>query len=266
MSRSFDIKLNNIMSNQAPGYSEYEKSVLLTQSQNDVIIALYNGLTGDSFEETEEYTTYLSPLIRQAKMEPEVEPEEEELRTFPHIVEDSYIFKLPEDMMFRTYESCIITSEDDKCIGEGRNVIIIPVTQDEFWRTYNDPFRGPNAHKVLRLAYDITDQLSLNTDVIIFNSDGGSDNIDVTTGGQWVITSGAISVNHPNKYVELVSKFPIAQYKLRYVRYPDPIILEDLSDGLTIEGYSTRMPCALNPQIHERIVDGAVNLAKSIWS
>lgn len=266
MSRSFDIKLNNIMSNQAPGYSEYEKSVLLTQAQHDLIIADYNGMMGDSFEETEEFTTYLSPLVRQAKIEPEVEPTEDDEKTLPHIVDGSYIFKLPEDMMFRTYESCILTSDENTCIGDGKNVIIIPVTQDEFWRTYNDPFRGPNARKVLRLAYDITDTLSVNADTIVFGAEGGSDSINVTTDGGWNVVSGGMTVDHPNKYVELVSKFNISKYLLRYVRYPDPIILEDLPEGLTIEGYATRMPCALNPQIHERIVDGAVNLAKSIWS
>ena len=266
MSRAFDVQFNNIMSNQAPGASEYEKSVLLTQSQESILLALYNGLAGDSFEETEEFTTYLSPLVRQVKIDPEVEPTEEENKTLPHIVNGTYIFKLPEDMMFRTYESCILTSEDNECIGDGKNVIIIPVTQDEFWRTYNNPFRGPNARKVLRLAYDISDTLSVNADTLVFDSEGGSDSINVTTDGGWSVVSGGMTVDHPNKYVELVSKFNVSKYLLRYVRYPDPIILEDLPEGLTIGGFSTRMPCALNPQIHERIVEGAVKLAKSIWS
>ena len=261
MSRAVDVQYNNIMSNQAPGVTEYEKSVALTQAQERIIIALYNGAAATSFEETEEWTTYLSPLVRQVKVDTVEEGE-----AMAHIVDDSYIFKLPEDMMFRTYESCIISSEENECIGEGKEALIIPVTQDEFWRTHNDPFRGPNARKVLRLAYDISDILSLNSDTIVFGADGGSDNINVTTDGQWVVVSGGMTVDHPNKYVELVSKFPVIAYKLRYVRYPDPIILEDLQDGLTIGGYSTKMPCALNPQIHQRIVDEAVNILKSSWS
>lgn len=261
MSRAFDVQYNNIMSNQAPGVTEYEKSVALTQAQERIILALYNGAAATSFEETEEWTTYLSPLVRQVKLDVLEEGE-----AMAHIVDDSYIFKLPEDMMFRTYESCIIASEDDKCIGEGKEVLIVPVTQDEFWRTHNDPFRGPNARRVLRLAYDISDTLSLNSDTITFGSAGGSDDIIVTTDGQWAVVSGGITVDHPNKYVELISKYPVAAYRLRYVRYPDPIILEDLPDGLTINGYSTKMPCSLNPQIHQRIVDEAVNIMKSNWS
>lgn len=259
MSRSVDLHYNNIMSNQAPGLTEYEKSVALTRAQESIIIALYNGTVATSFEETEEFTTYLSPLVRQVSVT-------EEETDMPHIVADSHVFKLPEDMMFRTYESCVIASEDDKCIGEGKEVLIVPVTQDEFWRTHKDPFRGANGRKVLRLAYDIADSLSLDADTIVFGAEGGSDSVNVNTDGEWNVVDGGMTVDKPNKYVELVSKYPISEYLLRYVRYPDPIILEDLPDGLTIGGRTLRTPCALNPQIHERIVLEAVNILKSIWS
>lgn len=266
MSRSLDIQYNNIMSNQAPGVTEYEKSVALSQAQERIIIALYNGAAATSFEETEEWTTYLSPLVRQVKVLAEAGDDSEQDSGIPHIVDGSYVFKLPEDMMFRTYESCLLSSEDLSCFGGEREVLIVPVTQDEFWRTYNDPFRGPNARKVLRLAYDISDALSLDTDTLVYSSEGGSENILVNTDGEWQVVSDGITVDKPNKYVELVSKFPVAAYKLRYIRYPDPIILEDLPEGLTIQGYSTAMPCALNPQIHQRIVDEAANILKNAWS
>ena len=262
MSRSLDIAYNNIMSNQAPGVSEYEKSVALTQAQKSFIIALYNGATATSFEETEEYTTYLSPLVRQVLIE---QAEESEL--LPHIVNGSYIFMLPQDMMFRTYESCLLTDEALTCDEDNtREVIVIPVTQDEFWRTRRNPFRGPNERKVLRLAYDISDSLSVSADTITYGAEGGSSSIDISTDGEWIVESGGMTVDKANKYVELVSKYPVSKYLLRYVRFPDPIILEDLPDGLTIDGYSTKMPCALNPQIHERIVAEAANILKSYWA
>ena len=50
----FDLLYNNISSNQAPGLTEYEKSVFLTQAQEALILDLYKGVTGDSFEATEE--------------------------------------------------------------------------------------------------------------------------------------------------------------------------------------------------------------------
>ena len=261
MSRSLDIAYNNIMSNQAPGVSEYEKSVALTQAQKSWIIALYNGATATSFEETEEYTTYLSPLVRQVL----IDTVEEDVN-LPHIVAGSYIFMLPQDMMFRTYESCLLTDDALTCEEDNtREVIVIPVTQDEFWRTRKNPFRGPNERKVLRLAYDISETLSLSSDTITYGAEGGSSSIVVNTNGDWVVESGGMTVDNPNKYVELVSKYPVTKYLLRYVRFPDPIILEDLPEGLTIDGFSTKRPCMLNPQVHERIVTEAANILKSYW-
>ena len=54
---NFDILYNNISSNQAPGLTEYEKSVFLTQAQEAVILDLYKGTSGDAFETTEEVTS-----------------------------------------------------------------------------------------------------------------------------------------------------------------------------------------------------------------
>lgn len=50
-------------------------------------------------------------------------------------------------------------------------------------------------------------------------------------------------------------------YVIRYVRRPDPIILVDLPDDLTIDGESATTPCKLNPIIHMDIVNEAFRLA-----
>ena len=42
-SNEFDILYNNLMSNNAAPLNEYEKSVLLTQSQESIVIDIYNG-------------------------------------------------------------------------------------------------------------------------------------------------------------------------------------------------------------------------------
>ena len=45
---------------------EYEKSVFLTQAQEEIVINLYNGKNpyGDSFESTEELRRYLDELVK----------------------------------------------------------------------------------------------------------------------------------------------------------------------------------------------------------
>ena len=66
--------------------------------------------------------------------------------------------------------------------------------------------------------------------------------------------------------VELISSFSIDKYQIRYLSKPEPIILIDLPDGLTI-GKTDTFPgdkenmCKLNPAIHRTILEVAVNLA-----
>jgi hypothetical protein len=57
----------------------------------------------------------------------------------------------------------------------------------------------------------------------------------------------------------------ISNYKLRYVRRPKPIILTDLDNNLTIEGYSEKLECELDPSIHQEILQRAIELAKSVY-
>ena len=49
-SNEFDLFYNNIMSNAAPGLTEYEKSVFLTKAQDDIIKAYFNP-KGNKFQE-----------------------------------------------------------------------------------------------------------------------------------------------------------------------------------------------------------------------
>ena len=41
-SNQFDVLYNNVMSNQAPGLDEYEKSVFLTKAQNEIVLSYFN--------------------------------------------------------------------------------------------------------------------------------------------------------------------------------------------------------------------------------
>lgn len=60
---------------------------------------------------------------------------------------------------------------------------------------------------------------------------------------------------------ELISKYNVDKYLMRYISQPTPIILEDLPDGLSINGVSTESECELNPVVHRVILERAVQLA-----
>lgn len=60
---------------------------------------------------------------------------------------------------------------------------------------------------------------------------------------------------------ELISKYNVNKYLMRYISQPTPIILVDLPDGLSINGVSTESECELNPVVHRAILERAVQLA-----
>ena len=226
-SLEFDLLWNNIVSDKAPGLNEYEKSVFLTRAEESVVVMLYNGGLGDAFESTEELTHYLGTLVRQS-----VCPTATDVRVMAQTLTDkSKLYKNPSDMLFRTWESCRITTGDCGDV----DVAVTPVTQDEFWKTVRNPFKKQNSRKVLRLSF------TRNT--------------------------SASGTDYDNEvYSELVSDFPIKRYTVRYLAKPEPIILENLSGGLSINGKSEAMTCKLPEIIHQTILVEAVKMAKAVWN
>lgn len=152
-SNEFDVLLNSYSNISVLGeqssrvdinLDEYEKSVFLTQAQEEVIRSLYNGnLTGESFEKTEELRRYLDVLIKTTRIT--LDSYEE---NGPSISNNSYVFKLPEDLLFITYEQAIIGYNTKQ-----HAVRVIPIKQDEWHRIKNNPFKCPNSNKVIRVDY-----------------------------------------------------------------------------------------------------------------
>lgn len=70
-----------------------------------------------------------------------------------------------------------------------------------------------------------------------------------------------IRLDFDNK-IELISKYNISNYKVRYLKKPNPIILITLEDNLSINNGDTEVSNGeTNPILHERIVQRAVQLA-----
>ncbi len=199
-------------------FNEYEKSLYLTKSQEDLVVALYSGRNpfGYSFEGTEELRRYLAPLV----LEKKEEPIENSSGTHIGVNTDSTFFTLPSDVWYITYEA--VNTTGDKPCDNKTGMMVVPVTQDEYHVLKKNPFRGPNSRRALRL--DLADGV-----------------------------------------VEIVCKYKVSSYYIRYLRKPAPIILENLPDGLTIEGKkegkNEESPCELHEALHQKILENAVVMA-----
>lgn len=223
MSDSFDLLTNSYQTywgfgqNDRITFDEWEKSFYLTIAQQLFVTSCYNGKnsSGYSFEVTEEDRRILDKLV----VTTHPSQLQTQSQTIQHIVPESVFYQLPGNAMYVTYEGVLFDS-DDECV-DNLYAIVYPVTQDEFWKTYRNPFRGANERRVLRL-------------------DAG------------------------NNLMELVSKYGIKDYLVRYIRKPRPIILVDMpsdSDVSVFDGQAFEQQCELDNMVHNRIVEIAVNMA-----
>ena len=192
---------------------EYEKSVLLTHAQEELVMSSYDGKNayGDSFEATEELRRQLESLVKTKVYTPQ------DMVEGIGVNDDSKFFQLPSDLAFITMEQIIYGDESLGCYN-GSRINVQPIRQDEYNKVKDNPFRGVTKYKALRL-------------------DAGEGK------------------------VEIISKYDIGQYLVRYMSRPEPIILEDLPNGLTIEGISHANDCKLNPVLHKTILERAVIMA-----
>lgn len=138
-SNEFDVLVSEV---STFNFNEYEKSVFLTEAQENIVKGLYTGkLTGESLERTEELRRYLSNLIKDNS------PKK---ASGTILTRNSQLFTIPTDVWFITYE--FITSQDERLgCAKGSTLQVIPTTQDELYKVLNNPFRRPNRRKVLRL-------------------------------------------------------------------------------------------------------------------
>lgn len=224
LSNEFDVKVRSYTSQDSFGteinpvnFDEYEKSVFLTEAQEQVVRELYAGVNG--FESTEQVRRYLSNLIKSEVLEVE--------KYANGVSPMSRKVILPNEVMFITYESAIINN-NTSCMTD-KQVEVIPVTQDEYHRISQNPFRMPNTRKVLRL-------------------DLGVNSVELVS--QYPITKYYV------RYLERPEPIILAD------------ISDEVNNVFFTHNnkeIKTKTECKLNPDLHRMILDLAVqNALKSI--
>lgn len=227
-SREFDILYNNIATSSAPNIDEYEKSVYLTKAQLELVKNTFNPLGNKYGRGFEQSSKRRNDLSNLIKSYSTSNTEIRDL--FSKISKDSKSFIIPDDVFLIIFEKAY--SDDIRlCKTEQyKELNIIPVTHDEFNTLKDNPFKKPDTNEAWRLDGSLEDDID-----------------QVRT-------------------VEIVSDYNIALYSMRYIKYPDPIILVDLDaefpgENLTIDDQNTIQTSKLNKGIHPEILNRAVELA-----
>jgi hypothetical protein len=266
-SNQFDVLYSNITSNQAPGLTEYEKSVFLTKAQDEIVKNYFTANSkgnniGQGFDDSAKRQADFATLIKNfsatlsldyanSDIFPTTSPfiwhgsileGEGNNKSVPSITNKkgaSTTIKMPSDMMCILNETTkvrrggtLANGANAYTGGKDEFLVTVPIRYDEYDRLASKPFKRPLKNQAWRMISS-ADRVA-----------------DIVIG--------------PSDY--------FLQYICRYVRKPKPIIVGDL-DELTIGGYeygtsgtNTTSGCELDSIIHEDILQRAVELAKVAWT
>ena len=225
-SDQFDVLYNNIMSNQAPGLDEYEKSVFLTKAQYEIIKNYFNPKSNknqEGFDDSPKRQIDFSNLMAAKKQTTAVTTP----TTYVKFDSRSVLYEMPSDILFALNETAIVTEN-----LKTRLITIVPISFEEYARILSKPYKQPLKNQGWRL---------LNT---------GMNGTTQARISEIVVKAGAT----------------VSDYIIRYVRRPKPIILTTLTaTNVSLDGETNVTECELDPILHPEILQRAVELAKNAY-
>jgi hypothetical protein len=143
-SDEFDVHYNNIMSNQAPGLDEYEKSVFLTKAQDEIVKDYFNpklNKVQEGFDQNQRRQIDFSMLIKTAKGSP---VDDDVTNLFP--LEHTAVYAIPDRIMMFINESLEVKRNSKK-----KYLTVVPLDYAEYARLMSKPFKRPLKNQAWRL-------------------------------------------------------------------------------------------------------------------
>lgn len=224
-SNEFDVLFNNITSGQSPGLDEYEKSVFLTKAQNEIVKNYFNP-KGNKYQEGFDGSQKRQVDFSNLMSTYSVTSQSEPDFTNP---DNSVEITIPNDIkVFVVINETVEVSYKIDSTTKNKILQVVPIKYDEYLRLNSKPYKQPLKNQAWRIL------------------------VDNDTIGK----KAALVIGHNNTF---------EKYKLRYLRRPAPIILEDLGDDISIQGIHNSSECELDEEIHPEILQRAVELAKAAY-
>lgn len=231
-SDQFDLLYNNITSNQAPGITEFEKSVFATKAEKEIVKNYFSpnsqgNTLKEGFDDSAKRQADFSMLLATKNCTPVADS------TDIKIDSRSSLYTFPDDVFIIINEVLTVTPS--------RTLQVFPLRYDDYNRLMSKPYKRPLKYQAWRL---------MNSGEVPADTDANK--------------------SKSVKKVEIIvhAGETIDSYSLRYIKTPSPIILADLSDdGLSIDGQSAKSTkIDIDPILHEDILQRAVELAKIAWT
>lgn len=142
-SNQFDVLYNNITSNQAPGLSEYEKSIFLTKGQDEIVKNYFNA-KGNKYQEG--FDDSAKRQIDFSMLMDTVTPDLVTAINPLHHGNNNKCYKLPDNILLYINEFLDVTRN-----GKSMRLVVVPVSYDEYNRVMSKPYKRPIKNQAWRL-------------------------------------------------------------------------------------------------------------------
>lgn len=240
-SDGFDVLYNNVMSNQAPGLDEYEKSFFLTKAQDEILKNYFNP-KGNKYQEGVDGSAKrqidFSMVLKTGKAEFIEDSNVVDFGTilgnnkiaYTKLDPDSSVFRLPSDVFIVLNERIIYNNT--------RRILVQAINNEDYDRYSMKPYPFPAKNISWRLLGYGLEKLE-GEEVKVFIGE--------------IISSKDKNFTSNN-----------VDYTIRYVKKPNPIVLGPLG-STSIDGISDISECELDPILHQEILQRAVELAKAAY-
>lgn len=146
-SNEFDVLYNNIMSNQAPGLDEYEKSVFLTKAQSEIIKNYFNPKGNkyqEGFDGSQKRQVDFSKLMKTYASSGTAPTS----ISFFGNVTGAYKITWPDDVFVVVNEVVDVTKKGD---NRKYRLQVIPIKYDEYLRVSSKPYKQPLKNQAWRI-------------------------------------------------------------------------------------------------------------------
>jgi hypothetical protein len=222
----FDVLFNNITSNQAPGLNTYEKCVLLTKGQDEVLKNHFSSNSQgntlkEGYDDSPKRQIDFSMLTTSSSITGGFSSAQFDTRT------NSKSISLPSGMLMIVNELAQVNRN-----GKTVDLVVIPLRFDEYNRLMSKPYTRPLVRQAWRL---INSDSANKADIVI----GPGDTLE-----RYIV-----------RYIRKPKPIIIGNL--------DGLTLDGYTYGT---GTNQTQGCELDPILYEEILQRAVELAKIAWT
>ena len=235
MRNLFVLQYEKINANDAPGLQDGEISLFLTKAQQELAYKIIRRVANpikEGLEETELRKQGLANLIEDSD-----DPNSSGVTLLPASpanFPNGRFWQLPDNFWFTITDSAYTDVVDCTTDLPNLEAFVKVVTHNELKNNKYNPYRKPLLEGdqcfVWRIEYE--------------REDTGYDMLNATTQ----------DISPPRHELITDGTFNVTTYKIRYIRYPRPIVVDRTTPA-------NQKNSELNPMLHEAIVEQAVQLA-----